>query len=286
MSSPVPLATQEGDPDSDRDSSMGDASAPNDETQNEMLDIGHHMYTLVLDNKLFLAPINPVAQNVLDVGTGTGIWAIDFADEHPSATITGTDLSPIQPTWVPPNLKFEIDDAELDWTWADNWFDFVHMRALMGSIKDWPRLFSQAFRCTKPGGYIESFEVDIQFTSDDGSVRPGTTMYDWSQMFIEAGESMGQTFQIASRSKKLIEEAGFVDVEEKKFKLPVGAWMQDKKWKEIGRWNLLYLTTGLEGMQLWILKTVLGWEYTEIQALSGKMRSAFLDRSNHAYYEM
>lgn len=70
----------------------------------------------------------------------------DFADEHPSSTVTGIDLSPTQPSWVPPNVKFEIDDAQLEWTYADNDFDFVHTRCLMGSIDDWPRLFSQAFR--------------------------------------------------------------------------------------------------------------------------------------------
>jgi hypothetical protein len=31
---------------------------------------------------------------------GTGIWAIDFADEFPDATVIGCDLSPIQPQWV------------------------------------------------------------------------------------------------------------------------------------------------------------------------------------------
>jgi methylase of polypeptide subunit release factors len=33
-----------------------------------------------------------------DVGTGTGIWAIDFADQYNNAEVTGTDLSPIQCT--------------------------------------------------------------------------------------------------------------------------------------------------------------------------------------------
>ena len=56
------------------------------------------MCTLILDNKLYLAPIEKNIQKVLDIGTGTGIWAIDFADEHPSATVIGTDISPIQPT--------------------------------------------------------------------------------------------------------------------------------------------------------------------------------------------
>lgn len=35
----------------------------------------HHVQTLVLKGKLFLAPIeNP--QLVVDIGTGTGIWAV------------------------------------------------------------------------------------------------------------------------------------------------------------------------------------------------------------------
>jgi hypothetical protein len=128
----------------------------------------------------------------------------------------------------------------------------------MGSIDNWPRLYEQALRCIKPGGYFQDLEFDIQFTSDDGTVKPGDTMYDWSQIFINAGETMGRTFKIAKRSKALMEATGFVDVEEAIFKMPVNGWMADKRWKELGRWNLLYLTTGLEGMQLYILKNVLG----------------------------
>jgi hypothetical protein len=42
-------------------------------------------------------------QRILDVGTGSGIWTIDMADQYPMAEVVGTDLSPIQPSWVPPN---------------------------------------------------------------------------------------------------------------------------------------------------------------------------------------
>jgi hypothetical protein len=48
---------------------------PNDELAKEILDFAHHMYLLTLDQKLHLAPIQH-PQEVLDVGTGTGIWAI------------------------------------------------------------------------------------------------------------------------------------------------------------------------------------------------------------------
>ena len=71
---------------------------------------------------------------------------MDFADEHPSAAIIGTDLSPIQPAWVPPNLKFEIDDCEAEWTYPENHFDYIHIRSLFGCIQDWHRLYAQAMR--------------------------------------------------------------------------------------------------------------------------------------------
>lgn len=56
------------------------------------------MCTLILESKLHLAPLDKKIQKFLDIGTGTGIWAIDFADEYPSATVIGTDISPIQPS--------------------------------------------------------------------------------------------------------------------------------------------------------------------------------------------
>jgi hypothetical protein len=70
----------------------------------------------------------------------------DFADKFPSAQVVGTDLSGIQPNWVPPNCKFELDDAQLEWTFPPEHFDFVHLRCLMGSIKDWPYIYSEIYR--------------------------------------------------------------------------------------------------------------------------------------------
>lgn len=52
-----------------------------------------------MGNRLFLAPIGEEPGKILDVGTGTGIWAIEMGDDYPSAEILGTDLSPTQPSW-------------------------------------------------------------------------------------------------------------------------------------------------------------------------------------------
>lgn len=119
---------------------------PNDEAETDRLDMQHSMMCHLMGDKLFWAPINSSPQKVLDLGTGTGIWAIDFADMFPSAEVIGTDVSAIQPTWVAPNCNFVIDDAEQEWTFQPNSFDYIHNRNFVCSIRDWPRLVNQCFK--------------------------------------------------------------------------------------------------------------------------------------------
>jgi hypothetical protein len=70
----------------------------------------------------------------------------DFADQYPSAEVIGFDLSPIQPKWVAPNVSFEINDAcSVDLAYPKNSFDFIHVRAMYGSITNWPAFYHQVF---------------------------------------------------------------------------------------------------------------------------------------------
>lgn len=57
-------------------------------------------------------------------------------------------------TSKPPNVKFEVDDAEAPWTHATP-FDLIFARQLDGSISDWPALIGNMFKCTRPGGWTE-----------------------------------------------------------------------------------------------------------------------------------
>ncbi|KAM5356939.1 hypothetical protein ACJ41O_003585 [Fusarium nematophilum] len=140
-----------------------------------------------------------------------GIWAIDLADAYPNARVVGTDLSPIQPSWIPPNLQFEIEDCTREWTFQPNSIGFVHMRWLVGSIRDWNALYAEAFRCYKPGGWVESYETSSTITSDDGSVQDDSAMGQWGKFFTEGVKKLGSTFTVVEdgTQKKELEKVGF-----------------------------------------------------------------------------
>lgn len=61
--------------------------------------------------------------------------------------MTGLDISPIQPGFVPPNARFEVDDINKPWTFPEDHFDYVHIRNMIGTVPDWAKFFKTAIRC-------------------------------------------------------------------------------------------------------------------------------------------
>lgn len=254
--------TSQQDPQPCLQKELTQLQGPNDDHANDQQDLAHHMYSLTLDRKLHLAPIQ-APHNILDLGTGTGIWAIDMADAYPEAHVLGTDLSPIQPDFIPPNCEFEIDDVTLEWTFPEDHFDFIHLREMFGSIADWDELFAQAFRHTKPGGWVEIVEHSVEPTCNDGTMPPGHFYEEWGRTVTTCGERVGKSFRIWEEAKGYMERAGFVDVHEIRYIWPMNGWSSNPRQKEIGRWNQLRLHDGIEGFMLRLLTTVLGVRFMQ-----------------------
>ncbi|KAK2794092.1 hypothetical protein FQN52_009174 [Onygenales sp. PD_12] len=208
----------------------GSYQFPNDEPEQERLDMFHHIVNLSLDGKLHLAPFNPEGARVLDIGTGTGIWAIDMGDLYPQAElILGNDLSPIQPSWVPPNVKFVVDDAESDWVPIKP-YDYIHARYLSASISDWPRLVKQCYDHLTPGGWVEFHDVDGNPHSEDGSTEmtPKYKPQEMMDLLAVVCEKSNKVLQPGGSIKKWLEDAGFINVKYMMKKLPIGTWPKDK----------------------------------------------------------
>jgi ubiquinone/menaquinone biosynthesis C-methylase UbiE len=257
---------------------------PNDEQEQDRLDLLHHIFLLILGGKLHDAPLPRPPQRVLDIGTGTGIWAIDFADENHGAEVVGTDLSPIQPTWVPPNVKFYIDDAEAEWVYgADEAFDFIHCRTMSGSISDWDRLVRQTYAHVQPGGWVEFQEPLAQCECDDGTMDMASDLLQWQVLCHGAAKGFGKDIRAGHTLKQRMLDAGFVDVHEKVVKIPLGPWPKDPRMKEIGRYQREHMAMGIEPYTLGLLGKVLGWSEAECRVLIAKVVSDIRNKALHLY---
>jgi len=257
---------------------------PNDEPEQERVDIIHHIYLLMLDGKLVRAPIDDGIQRILDIGTGTGIWAIDVAETYPSAQVIGTDLSPIQPSWVPPNVSFQIDDAESDWTFARNSFDLIHFRHLNGGIKDWGKLIKQSFDALKPGGWLDVAEFEGRLKSDDGTLLPESNLSKYYDLLNEAADKSGQGFNIAESLDSLILDAGFDKVNHEVVKLSLGTWPADKKQKDMGAYMLLLTESGFESYGMALLTRALGMDVLEAGELITGAKKESRSKKVHCFW--
>lgn len=159
---------------------------PNDATEAERLDFQYAIHQHAMNETLHYAPLSS-PRTVLDIGTGTGAWAIQMGDAYPDAIVEGTDLSPIQPNNVPDNVHFLVDDAEQeDWAVPNNHYDFIHTRILMGCFEDFRFIIRQGFKHTKPGGWMESHDVMHPPFCDDGSMPDDWPFKEWSQYIEDA----------------------------------------------------------------------------------------------------
>ena len=119
---------------------------------------------------------------------------------------------------MPPNCKFEVDDVESEWTHAP--FDFIHSRAMGGSISDYGRLYKQAYDHLQPGGWIEVQEFEAWVRSDTpGMMEKATCISEWQKIVDDTTAKIGKRLRVAADQKQHLIDAGFQDVTEDVYKV-------------------------------------------------------------------
>ncbi|KAK1780985.1 S-adenosyl-L-methionine-dependent methyltransferase [Copromyces sp. CBS 386.78] len=264
----------------------GEYWAPNDQKMLGALEIYYHSQFLMMGEQLHQAPLKSDIQHAIDIGTGEGFWAIDFADKYPNCDVIGTDISPIQPSWCPPNLQFVIDDATKEWTFKDNHFDYVHMSFLNGAIENWGNLYKQAYRVCKPGGWVEHVDTSPIIECDDGTVPPDSAMVEYGRVMAEAGRRIGRSLTIVhdGTQEPGLKEAGFVNLQTKTWKQPMSAWPVDPKLKEVGLYNYVAVTSDIEGVIQFLLHNVMGWSTEEISIFAAHLCREMKEQKFHGYW--
>ncbi|KAL8843927.1 MAG: hypothetical protein Q9176_001622 [Flavoplaca citrina] len=258
---------------------------PNDEVEQNRMDLQYHAVRLVFGDKLFFAPLQNDMKRVLDVGTGTGIWVEDVADSYPDTEVYGIDLSPIQPRWSAPNVKYQVDDVEQPWTFPRNHFDLIHTRIMLGSLRDWPLFFTQCLKHLRPGGYVECQELSVDARTDDDSLPENSALTAWCNNQYDAMKTIGMELKVTGDMiKKQMLEAGFVDVEVKEFKTPIGQWPQDEKMRETGAFQLVAMLEGIGGLTMALWTRFLGWKREDVEDELVKVKKEMQSKNVHSYW--
>lgn len=259
---------------------------PCDDLEMDRLDIFHRLITeeaRVSDGLIYA----PHSQNcrVLDLGCGTGIWAIDVANKYPDAFVLGVDLSPMQPAHYPKNCDFYAPwDYESPWaSLGENAWDVIHLQMGCGSVGSWPSLYRRVFAHLRPGAWFEQVEIDFEPRCDDRSLE-NTALRRWYTVLKQATEQSMRPIAHSSRDTlRQLQDAGFVDIDHQVVGLPLNSWHQDAHEKKVGEWYNLALSESVETLTLAPLSRVFAWPVSEIQNIAREVKSEAFNPEIHAY---
>ncbi|OSD08574.1 S-adenosyl-L-methionine-dependent methyltransferase [Trametes coccinea BRFM310] len=240
---------------------------PADNEEHRRLDLQHQILTLALGG-LYPAPdlvrralrSRPLkAPGILDVGTGSGSWAIDMARHFPHCNVVGVDLVPPRvdgqgptaqlsvclhvstsfpagPLNTRPFASFEIDDANLGFSHYRETFDLIHGRAINSGIRDYPQFLESLAEALRPGGVVIVGDGDMQLFDEWQQplsyVEEGAPGFSWThRMFFAAYNAMknrGGSIDSPSMCPTWLRAIdAYTDVGWHKVFIPIGPWRQN-----------------------------------------------------------
>jgi ubiquinone/menaquinone biosynthesis C-methylase UbiE len=199
---------------------------PKDMSEINRLDFQHFLLRTGLRGN-YAAPVNQPT-NILDVGTGSGRWAMEMAALFPTARIVGLDLAPPSDDTAtlgqgldvrPGNYVFTAGNILEGLPFPDQSFDFVHQRLLFSAIpRDrWPVVIQELVRVTRVGGWVELAECG---TPEDGG--PGY-MGLW-QSWIDFLAKRNVDFTIGKHIGQMLISGGLANVQQRALNFPMGDW--------------------------------------------------------------
>lgn len=139
---------------------------------------------------------------MLDIATGTGIWAHDFAEQHPESNVVGSDLTPIQPPARVPNLSFVVEDAEEAWVHEQK-FDYIHARYVYTCFDHPQAVIRSAFDFLNPGGWMEFQDASPLLQSAKGpSTLDGNPLRKLIDLAINGAALQGRDMLVSQHYKR------------------------------------------------------------------------------------
>lgn len=193
---------------------------PKDSLEDERLRFQHYALHHAFSNH-YLAPLSPETRTILDVGSGTGIWAMDMAKEFPQSQIIGVDIALSSlPHILPDTCLFSQADILQGLPFPDQQFDFAHQRLLVFAIPAlrWPDVVRELVRVTRLQGWIELLEVGATVLNGGPATE---RLLAWLR---ETAQGLGIELTMMAQLGDLLTQAGCQAVETLDIPVPLGAW--------------------------------------------------------------
>jgi hypothetical protein len=185
---------------------------------------------------------------MLDVGSGTGRWAIEMARLFPNTNVIGTDIAPPNPELAQPDESARPDNYAFiqgnileGLPFADGAFDFTHMRLLLFAIPEsrWPDVTRELLRVTRPGGWIEMVETGPQQYG-------GPAMDQLVEWITQASVRRGINPLLGPRIGEFLRASGASNVTTRDIALPVGAY--GGRVGRLAETDVMGVLTGVKGL--------------------------------------
>ncbi|KAF2150817.1 LaeA-like protein [Myriangium duriaei CBS 260.36] len=250
---------------------------PHDDAECERLDVLHNLFYQQdqLNLPLHSAPLRVRPDDplrILDLGCGTGFWAIDIADQYESnAEVIGLDLVNAQPPLVPRNASFIVNKSfnERFWPFAEDHFDLIHLSMITACVVEWPQMYDKIFRYLRPSiGYVEHLEFDLTPRYLGGPrINDSNIIRFWEDLVrasADAGRPIAYDPQATFRD---LTGAGFVDIDHRVIPVP---WQYDPRrdpnYKIGATFDVAFLKgVGLESYAMAPFSRVNQWSAEEIR---------------------
>ncbi|KAJ7314407.1 S-adenosyl-L-methionine-dependent methyltransferase [Mycena albidolilacea] len=196
------------------------------------LDAQHEAFTQYFDGKLGIAPLDGLRPSkIIELGCGSGAWAIQAAVQFPDAQIVAVDRAPPPEGILPPTVTFQLADLTKDLKFDAETFDIVHARSVLIHVANAESVLRRASRLVKPGGLLLIEEADVLSFGNSG----GSATRRFIGKVKEIQDSLGADVEFGRKVEGIVGALGtFEEVHVEKISLPFGGNGPDKALNQLG----------------------------------------------------
>ncbi|KAJ7058081.1 S-adenosyl-L-methionine-dependent methyltransferase [Mycena amicta] len=167
-------------------------SAEESAVEAERLDEQHQAMTRYLGGRLSLAPLEQIQpRTILELGCGSGAWAIQAACEFPDAQVTAVDISPFLERSIPENMAFLQMDLSKHIPLQPGSFDVVHARFVLSHLAEPHKPISRIAELVSPGGFLIFEDYDAESVIRTSSAGTRRFMERIQQVFSAKNQDFG-----------------------------------------------------------------------------------------------